>query len=206
MLTAQDLCALLAARICHDLINPVGAINNGVELMSMEGAQGRGAELALVRESVESAAARIRLIRVAFGTARANQYMGHAEILTLLQDWVPNARLGVEWQAEGDHSRLNVRRVLLGVMCAETALPSGGLLRVTRLPEHWQICARGPRLKVDADLWPLVTRLGRDTDVEISAARVQFALLRSDLAAGGGQARLTQHAEGIDLVLPLRQG
>jgi histidine phosphotransferase ChpT len=68
-----DLCALIGSRLCHDLVSPVGAIGNGVELLSMEGAgapmPAGAAELSLVRESVENAQARLRFFRIAFGDA-----------------------------------------------------------------------------------------------------------------------------------------
>ena len=52
--TSRHIAALLGSRICHDLISPIGAISNGVELMQMSGADS-SPELALISESVESA-------------------------------------------------------------------------------------------------------------------------------------------------------
>ena len=54
-----DLAALIGSRICHDLISPIGAIGNGVELMMMDGTA-KTPELALIAESVANANARIR--------------------------------------------------------------------------------------------------------------------------------------------------
>ena len=54
-----NLSALIGSRICHDLISPIGAINNGLELLGMTTRQA-GPEMALISESVENAAARIR--------------------------------------------------------------------------------------------------------------------------------------------------
>src|SRR5690606_36320108 len=79
---APDLGALVASRICHDLVNPLGAIGNGVELLalttgfgpaagpqgaSLQGTAGGSPELALIAESTTHAAARARLFRLAFG-------------------------------------------------------------------------------------------------------------------------------------------
>ncbi|HMS96693.1 MAG TPA: histidine phosphotransferase, partial [Tabrizicola sp.] len=64
MTDQPDLAALIASRICHDLISPLGAIGNGVELLAMERA---GPELDLLSESVAHANARIRLFRISFG-------------------------------------------------------------------------------------------------------------------------------------------
>ena len=66
-----DLNALLGSRICHDLISPIGAIGNGVELLIMDGAT-KGPEIALIAESVANASARIRFFRIGFGASGRN--------------------------------------------------------------------------------------------------------------------------------------
>ena len=67
-----DLAALIASRICHDLISPLGAIGNGVELLAMEPG-GTRPEMALISESVANANARIRFFRICFGQASSDQ-------------------------------------------------------------------------------------------------------------------------------------
>ena len=67
-----DLAALIASRICHDLISPIGAIGNGVELLAMEPG-GPRPEMALISESVANANARIRFFRICFGQASSDQ-------------------------------------------------------------------------------------------------------------------------------------
>ena len=62
-----DLAALVGSRICHDLISPIGAIGNGLELFLMDTAG--GPELALITESISHAKARIRFFRVAYDEA-----------------------------------------------------------------------------------------------------------------------------------------
>jgi histidine phosphotransferase ChpT len=63
-----ELTSLIGSRICHDLISPLGAIGNGVELLAMSEVA-KGPEMSLIAESVENANARIRFFRVAFGAA-----------------------------------------------------------------------------------------------------------------------------------------
>ena len=58
--------ALIGSRICHDLISPIGAINNGLELLSMSDERD-GPEFDLITESVGNASARIRFFRIAYG-------------------------------------------------------------------------------------------------------------------------------------------
>ena len=66
--TNVNLSALIGSRICHDLISPIGAINNGLELLGMSG-NTPGPEMELIHDSVGNASARIRYFRVAFGAA-----------------------------------------------------------------------------------------------------------------------------------------
>ena len=67
LLSAPELAALLCSRLCHDIISPVGAINNGLELLDDGGAD--GAALRLVRDSARKASARLKFARLAFGAA-----------------------------------------------------------------------------------------------------------------------------------------
>ena len=64
----DDLVALVGSRLCHDLISPLGAIGNGVELLTMT-ATTLSPELQLITESVAAANARIKFFRLAFGRA-----------------------------------------------------------------------------------------------------------------------------------------
>jgi len=85
MTDRPDLNALVGSRICHDLISPIGAIGNGVELLQMESAA-QGPELALISESVTNANARIRFFRIAFGAAGRDQRIGRSEVAGILAD------------------------------------------------------------------------------------------------------------------------
>ena len=65
-----DLAALLCSRVCHDVISPVGAIINGLEVLDEENdAEMRGFALDLIKKSAEQASARLQFCRLAFGAA-----------------------------------------------------------------------------------------------------------------------------------------
>ena len=123
---SAKLAALVGSRICHDLISPVGAINNGLELLGMSGAV-EGPELELISDSVLHANARIRFFRVAFGAA-GDQQMGRAEILSILEDVSKAGRMSYSWAPLEGSSRSDVRMVFLALLCLETALPYGARL------------------------------------------------------------------------------
>ena len=67
--TRPDLSELVSVRLCHDLISPMGAIGNGLELMQLSGGGAGAPELALVNDSLATALAKLRFFRIAFGPA-----------------------------------------------------------------------------------------------------------------------------------------
>jgi histidine phosphotransferase ChpT len=69
-LSELDLAALMSSKICHDIVGPVGAINNGLELLEEEeDEQTRAYALQLIQNSARSAAARLEFARLAFGAS-----------------------------------------------------------------------------------------------------------------------------------------
>src|SRR6516165_503811 len=67
-LDPADLAALLCSRVCHDIISPVGAIINGLEVLEGEkDAEMRGFALDLIKKSADQASARLQFCRLAFG-------------------------------------------------------------------------------------------------------------------------------------------
>ncbi|WFE75226.1 histidine phosphotransferase family protein [Roseinatronobacter sp. S2] len=150
------LAELLTSRICHDLISPLGAIGNGVELMSMAGVTD-GPELALIGESVETANARIRLFRCAFGAAAPGQMIPRAEIMSLMADYGRITRHWTEFEIAQDLPRQDVKLLLLLLMCLETALPWGGAVHVTRSETGYTLVAEADRIRHDAEQWAILS-------------------------------------------------
>jgi histidine phosphotransferase ChpT len=178
-----DLSALIASRICHDLISPIGAIGNGVELLAMEAAGAARPELALIAESVANANARIRFFRVSFGAASGDQRIARSEILSILTDLGRAGRVSYAWTSPSDLSRREVRLVFLLLQCLESALAYGGRVDVVHGPGGWTITAEAARLKVDPALWEILTEPRPPS--EISAGQVHFALVPEELARQG---------------------
>jgi len=194
-----DLTALLGSRICHDLISPLGAIGNGVELMMMTPGQA-GPELTLIAESVTNANARIKFFRIAFGAAALGQSVARSEVRAILDDMTRGGRLKVEWAMPGDVARQDVKLVFLLVQCLEVAMPYGGQIRIAALTEGagWQIEAEAQRLKVDPSLWSRLTR--QDAGADLDPAQVQFALA----AAALSERRLTLSPSVAETRLTMR--
>lgn len=185
-----DLVALIGSRICHDLISPLGAIGNGVELLMMSGAVA-GPEITLISESVTNANARIRFFRISFGAAAPGQGVARSEVRSILDDMTRGGRLKIDWDLAGDAARTEVKLAFLALQCLETAMPFGGRIRVSTDGDLWRIGAEAPKLKLDPALW---ARLHGAETGEIGAAQVQFALLPAELRRQGRRLDL-QHDE-----------
>lgn len=175
-----DLASLVAARLCHDLVSPLGAIGNGVELLEMSGAYpgvSTSPELTLIADSISAARARVRFYRAAFGHAPADQRAGVGEIAQLMQDFTAGSRLRVEVDGKGDLSRAEARMLLLSLMCFDSAMPWGGRVIVCRAGHGWRIVGEASRTRISTDLWRW---LGGEhqADVPLPApSEVHFAIL-----------------------------
>ncbi|MFD1159413.1 histidine phosphotransferase family protein [Roseovarius aestuarii] len=169
-----NVAALIGSRICHDLISPVGAVTNGLELLAMSGV-GDSPELSLVNSSAADASARIKLFRLAFGTASEGQTTGGDELQRVLSDHYDDGRINIEWQPDGDLPRKLAKAVVLAVMCVEQSLPFGGNLQIKKSGDTWSVLGTSDRIRERTDLW---SGLRGETSLDdVAPADVQYPLL-----------------------------
>nr|WP_249138885.1 histidine phosphotransferase family protein [Actibacterium sp. MT2.3-13A] len=175
---------MVGSRICHDLINPLGAIGNGLELLSLTGkTPGVAPELALIAQSVDSANAWIRFFRIAFGAATEGQALSGAELAAVLADSFDGGRIALSTELPAAIGRRDAKLALLLVLGMVCALPQGGTIRLAEAGGHWRLIGAGPRIRIEPRLW-------RQLDdpapaAGLSAAEVQFALLPLAAAEAG---------------------
>lgn len=199
----HSVAALVAARLCHDLSSPMGAISNGFELLQMSEGTGKD-ELALIGDSVLVALAKLRFYRVAFGPAdmQARQSIEEAVQIT---DAMFAGRFTVEWQAQPrDIPRPTARLIYLAILCLEKSLPMGGEVRVS-VPQMDAdadrviigLSVEGRRIAAPNDLWAHLTEGAALSDLR--SDMVQFALLRAALRAEGQRIRARFTDSGAEL-------
>jgi histidine phosphotransferase ChpT len=133
MLDTLDLVALLCSRMCHDVISPVGAIVNGLEVLEDENDPAmRDFALDLIRKSARQASARLQFARLAFGaagSAGASIDLGDAEQVArgLFQD----DKVALTWSAPRARLPKNKVKLLLNLLItAMNAIPRGGVMDV----------------------------------------------------------------------------
>ncbi len=179
-----DLSALVAARLCHDLISPIGAIGNGLELLQLT-QPAASVELDLVAGSLGSALAKLRFYRLAFGPSDPSARLSLDETRALTGAMYQN-RFTVEWGAEADElPRSTVQLACLALLCLEKSLPMGGVARIAVTDGEIALAVEGRRTAPPAELWAHAT-----VGAPLPALRpdgVQFALLRRALVDSGSQ-------------------
>jgi len=132
-LSALDLAALLASRVCHDIISPVGAINNGLEVLDEDnGEEMKEFAMDLIRKSAVSASAKLKFARLAFGASGSAGAMidtGDAE--EVAHAYVAGEKPELEWNGARVLMPKNKVKLLLNLILVSLgAIPRGGVIKV----------------------------------------------------------------------------
>ena len=191
---ALDLAALLCSRVCHDLISPVGAIVNGLEVLDEDkGEETKVFALDLIKKSAQQASAKLQFCRLAFGaagSAGAQIDLGDAE--KVARGLLGDDKTTIVWNLPRELLPKNRVKLLLNMLLiAVVTIPRGGTLTVGAAEDGnkgFKIAASGlnarlaeatsgllvgsPALPVDAHaIQPLYTGiLARDCGLAITAA------------------------------------
>lgn len=154
-LTSLDLSALVSSRICHDIISPVGAIINGLEVLDDDSAGDmREFAMDLIRKSARQASAKLQFARLAFGaagSAGAEIDLGDAQsVATALME---NEKSNLNWQVDRHLMPKNLVKLLLNLLLiANQCVPRGGEIIITMTGEpakpNFELTAKGvnPRI------------------------------------------------------------
>lgn len=133
-LDGLDLAALLCSRVCHDVISPVGAIVNGLEVLEDDQDESmREFALELIGKSARQASARLKFARIAFGAAgSAGASIDLADAESVAKGMFADEKTKLEWRAPQALFPKNKVKLLLNlVMVTTSAIPRGGLIDVT---------------------------------------------------------------------------
>ena len=151
-LSDLDLAALLCSRVCHDVISPVGAIANGLELIDdpeMD-KETKDTALEMVRSSAKTAAAKLKFCRIAFGAAgSAGALIDMGEAGEIAKAFVGDEKVKLDWQAPRENRpKQQVKLVLNMLLMAMAGIPRGGVVTVTVEGDTFSARAQGDRAKV----------------------------------------------------------
>jgi histidine phosphotransferase ChpT len=175
---ALDLAALLCSRVCHDLISPVGAIVNGIEVLEEEKDEStKEFALDLIKRSAATASAKLQFCRIAFGaagSAGAQIDLGDAE--KIARGFLEDDKTKIDWNLPRALLAKNRVKLLLNMLViAGQAIPRGGKVTVDPIGAGdnlgFKVSAAGTNAKIPPAVPPLLTgELGGET---VDAHRIQ---------------------------------
>jgi histidine phosphotransferase ChpT len=128
-----DFSAFLVSRVCHDLVSPLGAVVNGLEVLEDErDATMRADALKIVASSAAQALARIQFMRIAFGAAgSAGAELDLGEIGRLVSGLFSGSKIVLEWDVAHAHWPKDWAKLLMNAtLLAADCLPRGGMVKV----------------------------------------------------------------------------
>lgn len=177
-----DIASLISSRICHDLVSPLGAISNGLELLELAGVP-TGPEYGLLNDSVANATARINFFRYAFGAGGDGSALSDTKVRATLDGFYAGSRVAVHWSSPRDLPRREAKLALLIIQCLETFLPVGGRITASGTDGQWHFTAEDARLRLDPD--NLAHLLDQRLRGDLKPSEIQFELARHMLRNDG---------------------
>lgn len=198
-----ELAALVSSRICHDIINPVGAITNGLEVLSEEPDEAmREQALELIRKSARQASAKLAFARLAFGaagSAGAEVDLGDAE--RVARDFVQAGKHTLTWQGPAAMLPKNKVKLLLNLVAlGVAALPRGGEVNVeiAGTPEKPDITVRatGEAARLEDSVLQL---LSGGNGVSLDSRSIQPYYANRVAEAGGMKLTVETRASEVEL-------
>jgi histidine phosphotransferase ChpT len=142
---ALELAALLCSRVCHDLISPVGAIVNGLEVLDDNPKpEDRDFALDLIRKSAKTASARLQFCRLAFGAAgSAGAQIDLGDAQNMARGHIEDGKITIAWNLPRLLLAKNRVKLLLNMMViAQQTIPRGGTLTVDPIGEGERLSFR----------------------------------------------------------------
>ncbi|MEQ1499284.1 MAG: histidine phosphotransferase family protein [Novosphingobium sp.] len=208
--TSVDLAALLCSRLCHDLLSPVGAMNNGLELLAEEkDPEMRKRCMELLEQSARTSADKLKFFRLAFGAAGGfGSSVAVEEPKALIDALVAgNGRIKVQWTLGVDALPKAAVKVLLNLShIGIDALVRGGTLDIgvesRGGASEIVVRAAGPRIAFDGDIGRALDGSLPIADLSSRTAPAWMLHQLAEQQGGGLQFALTEEALVMGAVLP----
>jgi histidine phosphotransferase ChpT len=200
LLSDLDLAALLCSRVCHDVISPVGAIANGLEVLEDEDDEDmKRIAMDLVRRSARQASAKLQFCRIAFGAAgSAGASLDLGEAGDTAKAFVGDEKIKLDWQAPRvTMPKAEVKLLLNMMLLAMSAVPRGGIVSVALEAGVPSVRATGDAARVPERVLQLLD--GKFDIAELDARLVQPYYTRRLAQQSGFELKLESEGNKISL-------
>ena len=203
---SHEFASLLCSRLCHDLLSPVGALNNGIELLVDEHDPDMRARcLELLADSARASANKLKFFRLAFGAAGgfADEVDTREARVAIEGLFGAEGRIQLGWMVDEPTMSKSALKVLLNLaLIGGDALVRGGRLDVgaERHEDGTDIVVRaeGTRIVLDPELKQAL--IGQSSEDTIAPRAAAAWLVHSLVAEGGGQLQVSDAEEGMLLL------
>ncbi len=199
-LSDLDLAALLCSRVCHDVISPVGAIANGLELMDDEDtdAEMKKTALDMVRSSAKTATAKLKFCRIAFGASgSAGALIDMGEAGEVARAFVGEEKVKLDWAAPRENRpKQEVKLLLNMLLMALAGIPRGGVVTVAVDGRTFSVKAKGERAKINEGLASALAGTADLTTLDARLVQPYYARILAEASA----LKLTMQMDGEDTV------
>ncbi|MCP4616822.1 MAG: histidine phosphotransferase [Bradyrhizobium sp.] len=199
---ALELAALLCSRVCHDLISPVGAIVNGLEVLDDNPKpEDRDFALDLIRKSAKTASARLQFCRLAFGAAgSAGAQIDLGDAQNMAKGHIEDGKITLSWNLPRLLLPKNRVKLLLNMLViAQQTIPRGGTLTIDPVGEgetmSFRITAKGLNARVPQNIADVVSAPAAPPAADAHAVQPYYTRLLAD--ACGLRVSLTPEGENI---------
>ncbi|MCP3734435.1 histidine phosphotransferase family protein [Sphingomonas sp. RP10(2022)] len=198
-----DFASLLCSRLCHDLLSPVGALNNGLELLGDENEpEMRARVFQLLSESARASANKLKFFRLAFGAAGGfGEQVDSREAKTAIEGLLAdNKRTTFNWWVEADTLPKTALKVMLNLaLIASEALVRGGTLDVGGEENGGQleivVKIEGPRIILDPEL--RTTLVNGEGDGGVTPRAAAAYLVHTLAGQAGGAVQISEPADNV---------
>ena len=198
---ALELAALLCSRVCHDLISPVGAIVNGLEVLDDNPKpEDRDFALDLIRKSARTASARLQFCRLAFGAAGSSGAqidLGDAQ--TMARGHLEDGKITITWNLPRLLLPKNRVKLLLNMLViAQHTIPRGGTLSVDPIGQGetmgFRVTANGLNARLPQNIADLLSS-GQPSAVDAHSVQPYYTRLLAQ--ACGLSVKLAAEGEAV---------
>jgi len=135
---------LLASKLCHDLVSPVSAINNGVELIEDIGGSVVEEAMKLIGDSGVTASRRLRLYRMAYGRAGSEESVPLRDVRAIAEQYLTGTKISLIWPEDAPGEEVAAQRGFLKtllnvIVMGEEVLAYGGVISVRNCPNGCRV-------------------------------------------------------------------
>ena len=209
-----DLAAMLCSRLCHDMLSPVGALSNGLELLAMEAdPEMRKSVMELLEQSATISTNKLKFFRLAFGAAGGfGDRVDVAEPRSLIEALAgDNDKIQINWAIEtANLSKPSVKVLLNFAQIAIDALVRGGTLDVGAEVRDGNceivVRATGPKIAFDETIGKAIEGSLPSSELSSRTAAAHMIALLAEESGGGLQYARTDEALVLGAVLPEPEG